>query len=202
MNNKIDILIMAAGASRRFGGCKLLTQWRGAPLITYALNTAINLSQQPQLQIPSINLVAGAYHDQIRDFLQQQYSPNHNLINNPNWSQGLGHSIAHGVSQLPPENSVLIMLADQPLVAAEDIQRIIHLASENPGKIICAEFESTIGVPAFFPAEFKKYLQKLTGDRGAKVVLIEHGSSLIKLPLNEASFDVDLPEDFVRDVRW
>mgnify|MGYP001329855991 CR=1 FL=1 len=196
MNNKIDILIMAAGASRRFGGCKLLTQWRGAPIITYALNTAINLSQQPQLQIASLNIVAGAYHDQIRNFLEQQYPPNHNLINNPNWSQGLGHSIAHGVAQLPPENSVLIMLADQPLVAVEDVQRLIHLASENPRKIICAEFAETIGVPALFPAEFKKDLLQLKGDRGAKAVLIEHESKLVKLPLREAGFDLDLPGDF------
>jgi molybdenum cofactor cytidylyltransferase len=196
MNNKIDILIMAAGASRRFGGCKLLTQWRGAPLITYALNTAIQISQQPQLQIASLNIVAGAYHDQIRDFLQQQYPPNHNLINNPNWSHGLGHSIAHGVAQLPPENSVLIMLADQPLVAVEAIQRIIQLGVENPRKIICAEFAETIGVPALFPAEFKKDLLQLKGDRGAKVVLIEHESKLVKLPLREAGFDLDLRGDF------
>jgi len=198
MNNKIDILIMAAGASRRFGGCKLLTQWRGAPLITYALNTAIQISQQPQLQIASLNIVAGAYHDQIRDFLKQQYSPNHNLINNPNWSQGLGHSIAHGVAQLPPENSVLIMLADQPLVAVEAIQRIIQLGVENPRKIICAEFAETIGVPALFPGEFKKDLLQLKGDRGAKVVLINHKISLIKYSLNDASFDVDTPMDMAR----
>lgn len=198
MNTKIDILIMAAGASRRFGGCKLLAEWRGAPLITYALNTAINLSQQPQLQIASLNIVAGAYHDQIRNFLQQQYPPNYNLINNPNWSQGLGHSIAHGVAPLPPENSVLIMLADQPLVAVEDVQRLIHLASENPRKIICAEFAETIGVPALFPAEFKDNLQQLTGDRGAKVVLIECENNLIKVPLKVAGFDLDLPADFAR----
>lgn len=198
MNTKIDILIMAAGASRRFGGCKLLAEWRSAPLITYALNTAIQLSQQPELQIASIKIVSGAYHDQIHDFLRQQYPASHNLINNPNWSQGLGHSIAYGVSQLPPENSVLIMLADQPLVAVKDIQRIIDLALENPGKIICSEFASTIGVPALFPAEFKKNLQQLTGDRGAKVVLIECENNLIKVPLKVAGCDLDLPADFAR----
>lgn len=197
MNTKIDILIMAAGASRRFGGCKLLAQWRGAPLISHSLNTAIKLSQISELPIVSINIVTGAYHDQIRESLQQYYPSNHNLLNCPNWSLGLGHSIAYGISQLPPENSVLIMLADQPLVAVEDMQRIINSASENPGKIICAKFASTIGVPALFPAEFKKYLHRLTGDRGAKVVLVEHENNLIKLLLNAAAFDVDLPADLV-----
>lgn len=197
----IDILIMAAGASRRFGCCKLLADWHGAPLITYSLNTALNLLQKPKLPIASVHIVAGAYHDPIRDYLQQQYPPTYNLINNPNWSLGLGHSIAYGVSQLPAENSVLIMLADQPLIAVEDIQRIIQLGVENPGKIICAEFEGTVGVPALFPAEFKKDLQQLKGDRGAKVILIEHESKLVKISLGEAGFDVDLQADLVSNLR-
>jgi len=88
------------------------------------------------------------------------------------------------------------MLADQPLIAAEDIQRIIQLGVENPRKIICAEFADTIGVPALFPAEFKKDLLQLKGDRGAKVVLMGHESKLVKLPLREAGFDLDLPGDF------
>lgn len=196
----IDILIMAAGASRRFGSCKLLANWRGAPLITHPLNTALNLLQKPELQIASVKIVAGAYHNPIRDYLQQQYPPLYNLINNPNWSLGLGHSIAYGVSQLPAENSVLIMLADQPLISVEDIQRIIQLGVENPGKIICAEFAETIGVPALFPARIKKDLQQLKDDRGAKTVLIERESSLVKLPLGEASFDVDLQADLVRNL--
>lgn len=197
MNTKIDILIMAAGASRRFGGCKLLAQWRGAPLISHSLNTAIKFSKISERSIGSINMVSGAYHDQLRGFVQQNYASKINLLNYPNWSLGLGHSIAYGVSQLPLENSVLIMLADQPLIAMEDIQRIIDLTLKNPGKIICAEFASTIGVPALFPAEFKKYLHQLTGDRGAKVVLVEHENNLIKLLLNAAAFDVDLPADLV-----
>lgn len=195
MNNKIDILIMAAGASRRFGDCKLLAHWSGAPLITHSINAAIKLADIAHSPITSITIVGGAYHDSIRELLRQHSHTTLNLLNCPDWSLGLGHSIAYGVSQLPPENSVLIMLADQPLVAEEDLRQFVDLAAENPGKIICAEFAETIGVPALFPTEFKNYLQQLTGDRGAKMVLVKHENSLIKLLVNAAAFDVDLPAD-------
>lgn len=196
MSAKVDILIMAAGGSRRFGSCKLLADFRGAPLLAYALGAATEISRSHSEFISSINLVLGGYAAEIRAALAQ-WPFSVNILHCPDWAMGLGHSLAYGVGQLPAENSVLIVLGDQPLVSAEALGRLLKAAKENPGKIVCAEFASTIGVPAIFPETYKRQLLQLSGDRGAKSILIDEQSSVAGVRMRDAAVDIDTPHDLL-----
>jgi molybdenum cofactor cytidylyltransferase len=199
MSEQVDMLIMAAGGSRRFGSCKLLADFRGAPLLSYVLNTAIEISRRHGECMSSINLVVGGYATEIRDAVNQWGTPV-NIFHCTDWALGLGHSLAFGVGQLPTENAVLIMLADQPLINAEDVERLLVSARENPQKIICAEFSSTVGVPAFFPADFKPQLLQIEGDRGAKSMLMKERETVISVSLPRAAADIDIPDDLEKSV--
>lgn len=185
---------MAAGGSRRFGGCKLLAEFRGAPLLSYALNTAAAISRAQPESISSVNLVLGGYADEIRAAVEQRHFAV-NIFQCPDWASGLGHSLAYGVAQLPVENAVLIMLGDQPLVDAADLDGLLNSSKEHPGKIICAEFSSTLGVPAFFPAYFKPRLLQIKGDRGAKSILMNEREYVIAVSMQGAGMDIDFPAD-------
>lgn len=194
MREKVDILIMAAGGSRRFGSCKLLANFRGAPLVNYALETALELSRTHPGIISSVNLVFGGHANEIGTFLESRCNQVR-ILHCPDWDKGLGHSLAFGVAQLPAENAVLVMLADQPLIEVADLEALLRGVEKNPEKIICAEFLFTLGVPAVFPSHMKKSLLQLQGDKGAKALLMGESDRVVTIPISSAASDIDTPDD-------
>jgi molybdenum cofactor cytidylyltransferase len=188
----LDVLILAAGSASRFGGCKLLADWQGQPLIT------ANITAARILKPEKIIIVAGAFYSQLKEskLLEAQLNIDSvELIEFRDWPLGMGHSLAFGVNQLPNNNPVLILLGDQPLISAQDLQNLYNAWCTQPTKIACASFANTVGVPAIFPERFKTELLACTGDRGAKMLLTRYAVELIKVPMPNAEFDVDTPTD-------
>jgi molybdenum cofactor cytidylyltransferase len=183
---KLDGLILAAGNSSRFGGCKLLANWQGKPV----LDRVIDVTQS--LPLERLAVVTGAYHRDIADYFNNRTLE---LFYCADWQVGMGNSLAYGVSQLPPENAVLVLLGDQPLIDTDDLQQLLTTWKANPHKITCAAFASTRGVPAIFPATAKPWLLQLSGDRGAKGLL--NGSDVCAVPMPNAAFDVDTRSDLL-----
>lgn len=191
----LDALILAAGSASRFGGCKLLADWQGQPLIAASINAARTLKPE------KIIIVTGAFHSQLKEsplIAAQLNTGNVELIEFRDWQLGMGHSLAFGVNQLPNNNPVLILLGDQPLISAQDLQNLYNAWCTQPTQIACASFANTLGVPAIFPARFKNELLACTGDRGAKILLARYADELIRVPMPSAEFDVDTPMDLDR----
>jgi molybdenum cofactor cytidylyltransferase len=188
-----DCVILAAGAASRFGGCKLLANYCGQPLMAYALDAV-------QALMPNkIILVTGAHRELVEKYCNHLQINNLQMVYSDNWRLGMGHSLASGVRALDNTNPLLIVLADQPRVSAKDLSKLIQLWKENPTHIICAGFAGTFGVPAIFPAEFKTALMGCSGDRGAKQILLQHPERVISVPMPSAEFDVDTQEDLTRE---
>lgn len=190
-NLKLDCLILAAGSASRFGGCKLLADWQGQPLI------AATIAAARTLELAQITIVGGAFYPQLLQamHLLKTGVPEVELLKYRDWELGMGHSLAFGVGQLPTDNAVLILLADQPLVSSHDLQNLYRAWCENPKQITCASFANTVGVPAIFPAQFKAQLLTCTGDRGAKTLLVRYKQQLVLVPMVSAEFDVDTQSD-------
>ena len=62
-------------------------------------------------------------------------------------------------------------------------------------QIVCAKYQGKRGVPAVFPASFFDNLKKLSGDKGAKMLLQKTDLSVVELVLPEASMDIDTVTD-------
>jgi molybdenum cofactor cytidylyltransferase len=188
-----DCVILAAGSATRFGSCKLLANYCGRPLVTYALDAV-------QALMPNkIILVTGAYHELLEKYCNNLQINHLQMVYSENWRLGMGHSLASGVEALDNTNPLLILLADQPRVSAKDLSGMLQLWKENPTQIICASFAGTVGVPAIFPAEFKTALKGCSGDRGAKQILLKHQNRVIPVSMPSAEFDVDTPQDLSQE---
>lgn len=188
----LDCLILAAGSASRFGGCKLLADWQGQPLITASIKAALTLKPE------KIIIVSGAFYSQLKEatLIEAPFNLDSvELIEFRDWQLGMGHSLAFGVSQLPNNNPVLILLGDQPLISAQDLQNLYKAWCTQPAQIACASFANTVGVPAIFPARFKTELLAFTGDRGAKNLLTRYADELTRVPMHTAEFDVDTQAD-------
>lgn len=185
---RLAVLIMAAGESRRFGSCKLLADIDGKPMLQHS----IELAQSTDASL--IRIVTGRWHQEIEQAQTSGLIDALDLIYNPDWQQGLGSSIATGVSQIASLcDEVLVLLADQVSVSGEDIERLRLRDDKN--QIACARYSQTLGPPAIFPAQFFPELEKLSGDKGAKAMLAELTAIDCQIDIPNAAFDIDFQSD-------
>ncbi|MCA9473658.1 MAG: nucleotidyltransferase family protein [Nitrospirales bacterium] len=191
MTRSIAALIMAAGYASRFGRCKQLTQVGGKALLQHSIDSA-------QAVCPGkVFAVSGAWHEALRKAMHSEELRNVILIYHPDWSEGLGSSIARGVTGIGSHvDGILVLLADQIAVTAEDL---LPLRRKFTGdNIVCSVYAGSRGVPAIFGRSSFGKLRELSGDRGAKALLYDEHVPVVECPLDHASIDVDTPEDLHR----
>lgn len=181
-------IILAAGGAKRFGGRKQLLEIQGVTLLDRACRTAQLAGCKPVLR------VLGASADEI---LQRKELPNVATFVHQNWSDGMGSSLAAGVCELlklePKCETIFILLADQPLVSPDLLQRMIGLLSSRFSIVLC-DYGAGSGPPALFkPVHFQELLN-LTGDRGAKVLAAKHPDAVAWLSFPNGACDIDSKE--------
>ncbi len=186
--DQVYAVILAAGKSARLGQPKQLLEWQNRTLLEHALSNAgmvfkdrvlVILGAEAKLIQSKINL-AGA-----------------EVIVNPDWQTGIASSIRAAIQALPNSaTAVMLMLCDQPLITAVQLQSLINAWQASLAQIIASEYHQSIGVPAIFPASYFDQLLGLEGDKGAKSLLIKHQTDLIRILLPEAELDIDTLADF------
>ncbi len=184
-NHKLDILVMAAGTSSRLGHPKQLLELNNHALLWHAATQALQLTSH-------VTIVLGHQSEQCRDAIKDLSLK---IVVNENYNEGLGSSIAYGVSTLDDCNWVLIMLCDQPLIPSTHYKSLIRTSNENPELIIASHYDKKSGVPAVFPKQYFSALRELKGDKGAKVLLDTNIYQYIPLS-KEYSRDIDTQEDW------
>jgi molybdenum cofactor cytidylyltransferase len=188
-SSHIHVVVLAAGASTRFGSNKQLVRVNGRPLMLSVVSRAVELAGH------SVTVVLGANAAELAPLLR--HSPASIAVNR-DWSEGIASSIREGLTHAPATaDGVLIALADQAAVTTEDLRRLAGLWRRNPASIATAQYAGTIGVPAIFPRWCFRELNELRGDRGAQVLLHRHVDRLVRLPMPSAELDIDRPEDLL-----
>jgi len=197
----VHTLILAAGESRRFQGCKQLAMFKGQTLLSRAVTLAERVTPE------AIHVVLGANAKRIR-------AESHTLFQRPGlsthyherWSEGMGSSLAAGMASMPKQtDAVLVLLVDQVNISLEDLQLMIAAWSSTPhnirdAQIVCANYGATLGVPALFPARYFTELKRLGGDRGAKKIISRYASDILALPMESAKTDIDTVEELNREL--
>lgn len=184
------VVMLAAGASRRFDGIKQLAQVHGQPMVCHSL------AQLPP-QLARYYLVLGAHSQAITEVVKRHTDLGHiELLVARDWQQGLAHSLRFAINRLGPEiDRVLICLADQVALRAHDYEALLALSDSHPGRKVAAYYQHNPGVPAIFcRAEFSSLMQ-LAGDKGAKALLQHSADDVIYCDLPQAATDIDTQQD-------
>ncbi|MBG48264.1 MAG: 4-diphosphocytidyl-2C-methyl-D-erythritol synthase [Pseudozobellia sp.] len=187
----IVIVILAAGSSSRMGEPKQLLPYNHTTLLGNAIEQAKKSDAQ------KIVLVLGANAHLIEE---AHKSAEVEFVINPDWENGMGSSIAVAVNHLMNNtgevNGILFMLADQPLVDYEHLNKLIAKFKSVPESIIASEYEKRAGVPAIFSQSYFSQLSRLGARAGAQTIIELNMKEVATVNLGEKSIDIDTKEEY------
>ncbi len=128
-------VLLAAGASRRFGGDnKLLADIGGTPLVRRVAEQLLSS------RVAGVVVVTGFEGDKVRGSLA---GLDIQLVENTDYADGLGSSLRCGVAALPKGVAgAMIVLADMPGITTALFDRLIGVFEQEAICIICVRFDN------------------------------------------------------------
>ena len=185
----VSILILAAGESRRMRGRdKLAELVGGEPLLRRQALAALSLGEEVFVALP------GPGHDRAQHIADLDVTP---LIV-PEAAEGMGGTLRGAVAQLPTCDAFLVVLADLPMIGADEMRRVMDLRRAAPDARIWrgTTEDGKPGHPILFDAEVRPEFDMLSGDKGGELILRSHPVAEVRLPGDAARLDLDTPEDW------
>jgi CTP:molybdopterin cytidylyltransferase MocA len=193
----ISALLLAAGASRRFGGApKVIQQLDGKPIVRWSAEALVSAS------VDEVIVVVPPNDAEIRRAL---VGLDVRFTMNRRPEEGMGSSIAAGVHALSAHTeAVLVALADEPTLPRDAVVKVIarYRADSSRGvHIVAPTYHGTRGHPTLFDRAVFDELKTLGhgSDRGARDIIDLDPSRVTFLELDVAPpGDVDTPDDLAR----
>lgn len=178
----IAAIVLAAGASRRFGSQKLLAELRGKPVVRWSVENL--LEAQPD----EVIVVVGCDGEGVRAALEGLAV---RVVVNESWAEGIGSSLRAGIAAVGADaDAAMIALGDQPGVEVRVIASLLNAHAEGDKAIVVPSYRGERGHPVIFAASVFPELQALRGDRGARdVIACDRGRVTV------VDFDAPLPLD-------
>jgi molybdenum cofactor cytidylyltransferase len=182
-SHQIGAMVLAAGFSRRFGTSKQLARLPNGK--TVLEQTLLNLSSVTS----NILLVTRAEISPTTEHLGIKSCVCDNA------DQGMGASLAYGMTQIPDWEAVMICLGDMPFMSGDSYQKL--LAAADADRIIVPTLGSQTANPCVFGQRFYSELKLLQGDSGGRSIIKRHPDSVIALPMTDQGLlqDIDTPAD-------
>lgn len=190
MNNVVVLILAAGNSSRMKDKIKQLLPWRNTTLLGNAIIEAKKINPK------NIYVVLGANSALIRKSIIEE---NIIILEHKNWKNGIGSTIAFSVSQISNKNkcdAIFIQLADQPLLNADYLNKMLSLYQRDTQKIVATKYLNNTGVPAIFNKDYFLELSNLVGDTGAKHIL--KAKNIITINPKEKAVDIDTWEEYER----
>ena len=187
---RTSAVLLAAGSGSRMGlKPKSLLELNGEPLIRRSARQLLDAG------VTQLVVVLGHYAADIEAPLDGL--PVHKVYN-PDPDQGLVSSQRLGLQALSDNTDTVIMsLADQPLVTTQDIQTLLHAFAPSTQDMLFPFVNGQPGNPVLLSARAR--LEILAGESqfGCKEWRQSHAGQTLKLPTENLHFvtDLDRPED-------
>jgi CTP:molybdopterin cytidylyltransferase MocA len=122
-------------------------------------------------------------------------------VHNPDWMSGMGSSLAAGLRALAGgAAAAVIALADQPLVGAAAVRRLIA-AHASGATVAVAAYAGRPRNPVLIDrVHWPAVIETATGDAGARTFLRAHPDlvTLVECGDTGSPDDIDTPEDLAR----
>ncbi len=180
----VSAILLAAGESKRMGKPKLLLPFGSSTILEQAIDNLLNS------RVDDVIVVVG---DRAQEIIQRIASRPVKVAINPVYHEGMGTSIVRGVSLVDDRAlAVMLVLADQPLIDSETINKLIAAFLSHDKGIVIPAYKGRRGHPIIFSATYKKELLGLKGDEGGRQIIRKHPDDILEVVVNSQSINIDI----------
>jgi molybdenum cofactor cytidylyltransferase len=180
-------LLLAAGASRRFGADKL------AHALPHGVVVAVQAARHLKAEVERIVAVVRPGSEATAEALAAEGCE---VVVCQDADQGMGASLACGARAAGEAAGYLVALADRPFVRPSTIAAVRDALADGAA-LAAPYFRTRRGHPVGIAGRFRAELEALSGDEGARSLLAAHAAELVKVPVGDpgAIRDIDTPAD-------
>ena len=186
----VSAVVLAAGMSRRMGTPKQLLRIGGETILAHTLKNVRSSA------VSEIVLVLGFAAESVEKEISIERLK---LVHNHNYQQGMGTSLRTGLTAVDAKASAaLIVLADQPFVRPETINKLIACHQESKPQIIIPMYRGFRGNPVLLDRSVFSELKELSGDVGCRAIFGSHAENICKLAVDDVGIllDIDSREEY------
>ncbi len=183
-------VVLAAGAGSRFGGGKLLAGLDGKPILQHVLDAIAGAG------ITDVVVVLGDDAAEVERAIAWREE---RRVINPDPAAGLAGSLRIGIATVYPyATAALIVLGDQPRLAAETIQALLGAAPPAGRTVVVPAYREDRGrTPVLVSRSSFDLVEEAEGDRGLGPVLAAHPDLVHEVSMHGQNPDVDTREDLL-----
>ena len=184
-------VVLAAGESRRMGTQKLLLPFGDTTVVGAVVRTAL------ASRVGGTIVVLGADRDAVRGELADRGV---GFAVNADFQLGMLSSVQAGFRSLPAgARAAVVMLGDQPFLAAGVVDAVIAAYEESGQGLVIPTFGGRRGHPVLIDLKFRDEVLGLDQADGLRRLMQSHPGDIREVEAGDANIlrDLDTPEDYV-----
>ena len=184
---RINLILLAAGNSKRFNGNKLLVIYKEKPIYMHIVEKVLDLKVN--------KIICVTQYEEIKEAL---LNTNINVVMNDNSSLGISSSIKLGINFDKNADGYMFMVCDQPFISVQTLKSVIDNFINGDKGIVCVGCGDNKGNPVIFSKRYINELLSLEGDSGGKRILKGHLNDLniVNVDNEIELIDIDTQEVF------
>ena len=188
----VSAIVLAAGRAVRMGAPKLLLPLGGQTIVEKVVDAALASKAN------EVIVVVGYRFQEVAAVLTKRPV---RLVVNDDYAGGLSTSLKAGIRAANGRaGAFLFLLADQPFLVPELIDRLIETYRAASCLVARPVFKGRPGHPVLFDASLKPELLAIEGDTGAREVAARYRHRLAAVPVADERVlaDIDTPADYLK----
>jgi len=198
---QVSAVILAAGASTRFGQPKQLLDWDGLPLLAHVADVALSAGLVPVVVVLGCQAEAARAALGTAEVCRRRCWETVQTVMNWRWEEGLSTSVQVGLAALPPETGAAIFLqCDQPLITPDLLRALVTRFEETGAPIVHPTHAGQRSTPVLFARRLFPELAQVSGDEGGRGLITRYTKDAATVAVTDPDVlaDVDTPADYER----
>jgi molybdenum cofactor cytidylyltransferase len=177
-------VVLAAGASRRYGSPKQLVVVDGRTLLEHVVGIAMEAGLEPLIVVVPVWLSPPTGFDVMHARWVRNAFP----------ERGVSLSLRLGLGAVDSSASAaLILLGDQPEIEPATIAAVLNARGDRP--LVAASADGLLAPPVLIERTHFQLVDELTGDVGLRDLLRENPDLVTSVPVTAHAVDLDTPAD-------
>ena len=187
----VSAVVLAAGESRRMGQPKLLMPLGRSSILAHTIDNLLSS------RVSEVIVVVGCEADEAIKAIAGRPVK---IATNPAYHRGMSTSMIAGLNLVHDRSvAIMLVLADQPFIDSETVDRLIEEFNNHHKGIAIPVCQGRRGHPVIFAIKYKEELRRVRGDVGGRQVIMQHPDDILEVSVSSEGIKIDI--DDISDYR-